>query len=116
MSRNHFDWSILDKQIIKSCHKHGIQDCSEYVKIIEYYYSAYMTTFHENHPCLSSSAMNSVVSALQNGSENVPDCDFDIYKAMIDQHFKTQYDNCDYNICHFMTEGVRNNRFYETCY
>lgn len=116
LSQKSFDWSILEKQIIKSCHKQGIQDCSEYVKIIKYYYSAYMTAFHEEHPRLSNSAMNNVIDALQCGSEIVPDVDFDTYKALIQQHFKTQYADCDYNICHFMTEGIRNNRFYETCF
>lgn len=111
-----FSWSILEKQIAKSCRKHGIQDCDEYTKIIEYYYLTYMKAFREEHPRLSAPAMDRVIEALICGSENAPDVDLDTYKAMIDQHFKTQYDNCDYNICHFMTEGIRNNRFYEACY
>lgn len=111
-----FEWSILEKQVIKSCHNQGIQDCNEYVKIIKCYYDAYMKTFQEEHPRLSSSAMDGVISALQSGSDMVDGIDFDTYKAIIEQHFKTQYDNCDYNICHFMTEGIRNNRFYEVCY
>ena len=41
--------------------------------------------------------------------------DIFVYAPMIDRHFKTQYDNCDYNICHFMTEGIRYNRFSEAC-
>lgn len=111
-----FDSSILKKQIIKSCHKHGIQDCSAYIEIIEYYYTAYMATFHQEHPHLSATAMDSVIEALSCGSDMVDSTDPETYKALIDQHFQTRYSNCDYNICHFMTEGVRNNRFYETCY
>lgn len=115
-ARTPFNWSILERQIMKSCRKHGIQDCDEYTKIIEYYYLSYMKTFQEEHPRLSAPAMDRVIEALICGSENAPDADLDVYKAIIDQHFKTQYDNCDYNICHFMTEGIRNNRFYEACY
>lgn len=111
-----FDVTILKKQIIGSCHKYGIKDCSEYIKIIEYYYHVYMQTFHKEHPHLSSSAMNGVIEALQCGSENVDDVNFETYQYLINQHFKTQYSNCDYNICHFMTEGIRNNRFFEACY
>lgn len=111
-----FDSSILKKQIIKSCHKHGIQDCSAYIEIIECYYTAYMATFHQEHPRLSATAMDNVIEALSCGSDMVDETDPETYKALIEQHFKTRYDNCDYNICHFMTEGVRNNRFYETCY
>lgn len=115
-SRKPFDWSILEKQIIKSCHKLGIQDCSDYVEIIRCYYSAYMSKFHQEHPRLSSKAMDSVIQALQSGSDMADDMDPEIYAELIEQHFKTRYDNCDYNICHFMTEGIRNNRYYETCY
>ena len=42
--------------------------------------------------------------------------DVDMYRDMIDKHFQTQYQNCDYSICHFMTEGICNNRFHESCY
>lgn len=111
-----FNSSILEKQIIKACRKLGITDCSDYITIIEYYYSMYMATFHKEHPRLSSSAMDSVIEAIYSGSELVDGTDPDMYKALISQHFKTQYDNCDYNICHFMSEGIRNNRFYEACY
>lgn len=111
-----FNSSILEKQIIKSCHKQGITDCCDYITIIEYYYSMYMATFHKEHPRLSSTAMDSVIESIYSGSELVDNIDPDMYKALISQHFKTLYDNCDYNICHFMSEGIRNNRFYEACY
>lgn len=111
-----FDYSILERQIIKSCNKQGVQDYSTYINIIEYYYSSYMVTFNKEHPRLSNSAMDKVIGAIQSGTDMVDGADLDIYQTMIDQHFKTHYKNCDYSICHFMTEGVRNNRFYETCY
>lgn len=75
-----------------------------------------MSKFHQEHPRLSSQAMDSVIEALQSGSDMVDDMAPETYAELIEQHFKTQYDNCDYNICHFMTEGIRNNRYYETCY
>lgn len=75
-----------------------------------------MSKFHQEHPRLSSKAMDSVIQALQSGSDMADDMDPEIYAELIEQHFKTRYDNCDYNICHFMTEGIRNNRYYETCY
>lgn len=111
-----FNNSILEKQIIKACHKNDITDHSPYVKIIEYYYAAYNKAFNEEHPRLSESAMNTVVSALSSGTDLVQEADFDMYHDMIDKHFQTQYKDCDYNICHFMSDGIRDNRFYETCY
>lgn len=115
-SRKPFDRSILEKQIIKSCHKQGIDDCSDFVEIITFYYEAYMRTFHKEHPRLSTKAMDDVVSAICCGSEMVEDIHPETYKAMIERHFQTEYSDTDYNICHFMTEGIRNNRFYEACY
>lgn len=111
-----FNSSILEKQIVKSCCKQGITDCSDYITIIEYYYSMYIATFHKEHPRLSSPAMDSIIKAIYSGTELVDGTDPDMYKALISQHFKTQYNNCDYNICHFMSKGIRNNRFYEACY
>lgn len=110
-----FDFSILGRQITKSCHKHGIQDCDQYIKIVGYYYIRYMKVFQKEHPRLSPSAMDKVIGSLACKSENMPDVDISVYAPMIDRHFKTQYDNCDYNICHFMTEGIRYNRFSEAC-
>ncbi len=113
---NAFDFSILEKQITKSCHKQGIQNCDQYVRIIGYYYIQYMKIFQHEHPRLSSSAMDKVVNSLACKSEDMPDVDITVYKPIIDRHFKTKYNKCDYNICHFMTEGIRHNRFYEACY
>ena len=113
-----FNRSILEKQIIGACNRAMVKDSQPYIDIIEYYYQTYMNTFHKEHPRLSRQAMDSVVTAIQSGTELIEDygSDIEMYHAMIDRHFQTQYTNCDYNICHFMTEGIRNNRFYEECY
>ncbi len=115
-ARKPIDMTILEKQIIGSCHRHGIEDCAEYVEIIKYYYNAYSQVFHREHPILSRPAMDGVIEALRRGSDNVDGVDLETYQRLINQHFQTQYNGCDYNICHFMTEGIRNNRFYEACY
>lgn len=77
-----------------------------------------MQTLNKEHPRLSTTAMDSVIHALMCGTDNLDPSELDInaYKVMIDQHFKIPYKDSDYNICHFMTEGIRNNRFFETCY
>lgn len=111
-----FDPQILKRQIIKSCKNSDINSPNEYIEIIQYYYKLYMDTFREEHPRISEAAMDSVVHRLSLGTDIIDNLDFDIYKSLIDKHFETQYNNCDYNICHFMTDGIRDNRFYETCY
>lgn len=118
-----FSFSILDKQIIKCMRLIGYDDSeciNNAIKIVNYYYSRYMKTFDEEHPRLSEKAMCSMLERLVFGSDLTSDNDMDIdmYVDMIDKHFETYYggSGTDYNICHFMTEEVRNNRFYETCY
>ncbi len=113
-----FNPSIPEKQIMKSCKAHGVLDLHPFVDIIGYYYSAYKRTFGKEHPRLSARAMDSVIRAFLSSSDKPDDLEYDpeAYHAMIDRHFQTQYHNCDYNICHFMSKEVRNNRFYETCY
>ena len=56
--------------------------------------------------------MNGVIERFFGGSDIV-ECDPEIYFALIDKHFATYYEDCDYNICHFMTDGIRQNRAYE---
>lgn len=114
-----FDFSILEKQIVKACKKQEIDndsDIIDIIKIITFYYETYMKSFHKEHPRLSAKSMENVVSALYFGSDVIDYLDTKIYKNMIERHFQTEYNDCDYNICHFVTEGIRNNRFYETYY
>ncbi|MEY8536040.1 hypothetical protein AALH30_21370 [Blautia pseudococcoides] len=113
-----FDPNILERQIIKSCKKNGISQYNQeqYIEIIKYYYNIYMQTFRKEHPRLSEKAMDSVIYNLLHCTLLIDGSGFEEYKLLIDKHFDTRYDNCDYNICHFMTDGIRDNRFYETCY
>lgn len=106
------------KKIIGACNRAAAENPQPYIDIIKYYYHAYMNTFHEEHPRLSNKAMDNVVIAIQCGTDLIEDdrLNVDMYRAMIDKHFQTQYKNCDYNIFHFMTDGIRNNRFHEVCY
>lgn len=109
-----FDCSVLKKQIIKSCNKQEIENPQPYIDIIVYYYSAYMQIFHQEHKRISTKAMDSVIKAINCGFDEINTNDFDTYRSMIDKHFQTVYTDCDYSICHFMTDGIRKNRFFET--
>lgn len=114
--RKSFDSEILRKQIQKSCKELGIEDASFCIDVIQYYYEMYAWRFGKEHPRLSSNAMNDVVSAISWGTELIVDADSEMYRDMIDKHFDTQYNDCDYNICHFVSGAIRDHRFYEVCY
>lgn len=115
-----FDSSILEKSIIKACQSNGLSSddscVHDIIKIIKYYYMRFHSAFGVEHVRLSQKAMNNVVERLLSGSEKVEDVIYENYVSMIDKHFQTQYVNCDYSICHFMTEGIRNHRYYESVY
>ena len=50
-------------------------------------------------------------------NDGVPfEFEYEEYAPIIEQHFKTQYYNCDYNINHFFSGKIRALRFYEVCY
>ena len=120
VGKSSFDYGILEKSIIKACQNCGLNtddSCvTDVVNIIKYYYIKFYSTFGKEHIRISQKAMNSVIERLLSGSEKVEDVIYENYVSMIDKHFQTQYVNCDYSICHFMTEGIRNYRYYESVY
>lgn len=118
-NQNKLNWEILKKEIIHSCHTNCINDytyISEILNIIKYYYNMYYQTFGKEHPFIKQSTMDTIINNLISGTDLIDGFDFEMYVTMINKHFETQYIDYDYNICHFMTEGIRNNRFYETIY
>ena len=112
---NDFSFGIIRKEVITACRNYGVTDSHEIENalcVVEYYLESFKNTFRENHPFISQSAMNGVIERFFGGSDIV-ECDPEIYFALIDKHFTTVYEDCDYNICHFMTDGIRQNRAYE---
>lgn len=113
---NDIDFGIVKNQIEKACKKLELTNYFEELQeVILYYFQKYEETFGEEHPHLKQANMEKVVSTLVNGTDVAFDlCQDEFYKDLIDKHFQTQYRGCDYNICHFVSEGVVNNRYYET--
>jgi len=121
-----FDWKILEREIKKSCDNLDVDGelREDVIGVIEYYYDTYMWKNGKEHPRLSQEKMDDVVFRLitdtsdNGGSMFVLGdvADVDSYKIMIDAYFATDFPNCDYNICHFVSGTIRDNRFYEKCY
>ena len=112
---NDFNVGIIRKEVIAACLNFGVEDTHEIENalcVVEYYLESFKNAFRENHPFISQKAMNGVIERFFGGSDIV-ECDPEIYFALIDKHFATYYEDCDYNICHFMTDGIRQNRAYE---
>lgn len=117
---NELDYGILRKQIQKACEDDEITDedmIDDICDIVEYYFRKYYSVFGEDHTRLKHSVMREVVEKIACSPSNMVDgTDVEMFMQMIDKHFETQYENCDYRIMQFLTDGVLTNRFYETCY
>lgn len=114
-SVNDFNFGIIRKEVITACRNYGVtdrHDIENAMCVVKYYLESFKNVFTENHPFISQSAMNGVIERFFAGSDIV-ECDPEVYFELIDKHFSTVYENCDYNICHFMTDGIRQNRAYE---
>lgn len=112
---NDFNIGIIRKEVIAACRNYGVADnydIENALCVVKYYLESFKNTFGENHPFISQKAMNGVIERFFGGSDIV-ECDPEIYYELIDKHFATVYEDCDYNICHFMTDGIRQNRAYE---
>jgi DNA-binding transcriptional regulator GbsR (MarR family) len=84
------------------------------IECIEYYLSLYKQYRGVEHPRLKEEQWIYVIK----GILDVDGIELDDTSIMdmMDQHFITKYRNCDYNILHFMSEGVKLNRMFEVAY
>lgn len=93
------------------------QSKEEYRKVLFYYLESYVKILGVNHPELKKEHWERVINDLFicPVSELFYD-EIDCYYEMINNHFLTPYTDCDYNILHFATKGILENRFYDTGY
>lgn len=109
-----FDKEILRKQIIGICNQLGIDDVERVNNVYEtilYYYRLYHWMLEEEHPRLNGKTMTNVVRSLL---ETLMVYEPDELEELIDQHFHTQYGmDIDYNIAHFVSDEILQNRSYE---
>ena len=86
--------------------------------IILTYFATYKEALHREHPPISVNQLRRIIEKIPYCELNgqLMDLDADTYDELIRQHFRTRYENCDYNINHFFSGDIRANRYYETCY
>lgn len=89
--------------------------------VITYYLRKYKIYRGEVHPSLRPEQWQQIINGIFNigGDECLKweALDPEALRVMIDQHFETTYqDGCDYRLMHFCSDGIRQRRFYETCY
>lgn len=84
----------------------------EVIPIISMYMQIYRHTLDRPHPPLRPPVWHDLSDMFLEY-----DYDFDDHKQMMLKHFATKYtQHIDYNICHYATDGIMTNRFYEAAY
>lgn len=121
-----FNMNILKTQIAQQYLSVSTEDdtypftLEEVVDIFVFYYEEYKKYMNTDHPILNDKNIKRIIREL-------PLCDDtsgngyielfpDLYPDMIKKHFKTKYQNCDYNILHFISGLIRALRYHETIY
>jgi len=112
-TKQEFCTSILEKEIEKAFRETEVPFNEDIEKAIIYFYKAYKNTFWVEHPRINQKAMNGVINRF---SEVALDLDYEQYVILIDEYFSKECYKADYNICHFATEGILQNLYYETIY
>ena len=87
----------------------------EVLQVFQYYFETYELIFGEAHPMIIIDQIARVITKMPFISDDSIIAPED-YKIIIDQHFITNYQHCDYNINHFFSGRIREMRYFETLY
>ncbi len=85
------------------------------IPAVEHYLERYEEYTGEYHPALKvkqwQTVINNILAFDERGRIGLEEIE-----KIIDKHFVTEYENCDYNILHFVSGDIIKHRFYEECY
>lgn len=107
--------------ITASVYPGGAYSLEDALSVFRYYFEQYEEHTGRPHLPIKADQIVRICRIMPYlSAENEGNCCEDIspldYPALIDQHFRTKYRNCDYNICHFFSGKIRAMRFFEVCY
>lgn len=85
-------------------------------EIVMYYIRTYYFFVSKDHPKLKAEQWHKVFKHIRYCDACDDELDNETLKIIIDKHLQTKYKNCDYNILHFLSDEIKNNRFYEVAY
>jgi hypothetical protein len=85
------------------------------IPAVEYYLTMYEETIGRKHPALKKDQWSKVVAKILCVKLEYQETylELDEFELTVNRHFITIYDNCDYNILHFLSGDIMKNRFYE---
>ncbi len=84
------------------------------LRVFHRYFETYELLRETAHPPISIEQIRGIIEKMPYVLDGYVEPE--TYDDIIDQHFYTRYARCDYNINHFFSGEIRNNRYYETYY
>lgn len=85
--------------------------------IIAYYFANYYHYKRNPHPFIKIDKIEKIIDFFINGEietcHSTTDCYELNFYSIIDEHFKTKYKNCNYNIFHFLSNGILETKIYK---
>lgn len=103
----------LAKELNSDCYS-----LNEALDVFRCYFDAYRQYTGQEHPPLKVRQIANIISTMSFSIDEyyrLINYEPGDYPALIEQHFKTPYRRCDYNINHFFSGRIRELRFYEAC-
>lgn len=91
---------------------YSLKDC---LSVFPCYFEAYEMHTGKVHPPIRASQISRIMQDMPFTDErmSIEDIPLYAYPEIIELHFKTNYRNCDFNINHFFSGRIRENRLQE---
>lgn len=93
---------------------------SEVLYVFRCYFECFEEYTGHVHPNIRKEQIKRIIEKMpyldSSGPAGQRDIDPEDYEALIEQHFNTPYQNCDFNINHFFSGMIRELRYYEILY
>ncbi len=104
--------------IVTGVYQGGPYTLDDVLFVFRHYFDAYERNVGKPHPNIRAEQIASIIDRMpyvDGRSAGGSICDIlpEDYPAMIERHFNTRYQDCDYNINHFFSGRIRFLRLYE---
>jgi len=101
-------FSRIAASVYNQGNPYSLEECLE---VFWLYFHAYEEYMCHPHPPIRASQIARIMKDMPwNGDDDIPS---EVYKYIIELHFKTKYRRCDYNINHFFSGRIRELRLHE---
>lgn len=91
---------------------------NDVLAVFKYYFETYEYVLGQVHPPIKVKQIRDIIMKMPFFDERGINVDLTVedYEILIDQHFVTDYRECDYNVIHFFSGKIRELRYYENFY